>query len=600
VESFFDGMIPAQLRAHHVAGAAVAVVREGRVLLSKGYGYSHVAKRRRVQADRTLFRIASITKLFVWAAVMQLVENGRLDLDQDVNTHLARVHVPDTYPESITMRHLMSHSPGFEDEVIGLFARDASALRPLDETLEARMPARIFPPGRIPAYSNYGAALAARVVERVAGQPWEGYVDEHVLEPLGMHDTTMRQPPPPALWARVSKGYAYLDGRYRSRPFEYVTLAPAGGASATADDMTKFMIANLQGGRGVLEAGTVARMQEPLLTSDPRMGRMLHGLYEMRRTPVRAIGHGGDAFAFHSLLMLLPDHRVGLFVSYNGEYGAEARRALIQAFLQRYFPPSVAPLSAVPDGADARVREVAGTYLSTRRPADSPVALSAVVRAVRIRTASGGRIVVHGPFPGPIWMVEQEPYLFRETLGDRTLVFRAEGPTGRAILHFDHAPMVAFERARWFETRTFQLAAVGVPLSVFGSFLIGMTWRAWRQRRESRKAAPSSAPRLASRAEVLARACTTAFCASFLLQSAAFVQALRHHHELAFGLPAVLGIALALPVLALPAWLGAAGLGVLAWKRSFWSWPDRVHQTSTVVAGGLFMAWLWYWNLLGG
>jgi CubicO group peptidase (beta-lactamase class C family) len=593
VEAFFDGLLAGQLEAHEIAGAAVAVVRDGRILLSKGYGWSNVARRERVKAKETLFRIGSVTKLFVWTAVMQLVERGELDLDKDVNTYLETFRIPDTYAEPITIRHLMSHSAGFEDRIIGLFARTPNELRPLDQVLSDPIPRRIRPPGTLTAYSNYGVALAAHVVQRVAGLPWDDYVQQHILDPLEMRSTTMRQPVPGKLLPGVSKGYAYVGGRYRSRPFELVALAPAGAGSATSSDMARFMIALLDDtskGAGILQPDTLCRMREPLFSNDPRVGSMLHGLYEMRRTPVRAIGHGGDTFVFHSLLMLIPESRVGLFVSYNSEHGAEARKALVKAFFERYFPPFSPPLSAVPEGAQERVDEVVGTYLSTRRPTSSPLKIAAVFQAIRVDAASGGRITVQGPFPGPLWMVEQEPYLFRETLGDRTLLFRKDDKGRVSHAFFDHTPMVAFIRGGATETRGVQAAIVLSSISIFGYSILIFAIGWWRQKRKYEQ-------RDLSRS--IANACTPTFGLVLIFMIYQLAMALRDQDELAFGIPIMLRIALWTPVIAIPFWVASFGLTAVAWGRRAWSLPVRLHHTLVVVTGGVFIAWLAYWNLLG-
>src|SRR5262245_56680840 len=163
VATFFDTLIPLHLRRDDIPGAVVAIVKDGQTLFAKGYGYADVAAKRPVSVDATLFRIASISKLFAWTAVMQLVEQGKLDLDRDVNEYLD-FRIPATYPQPITLRHLMTHTAGFQ-EVMLYNGLPPSQLPPLKEFLIARMPLRIFPPGETPAYSNYGCTLAGYIVQ---------------------------------------------------------------------------------------------------------------------------------------------------------------------------------------------------------------------------------------------------------------------------------------------------------------------------------------------------------------------------------------------------------------------------------------------------
>lgn len=248
LEGRIDGLVEAQRQAHHIAGAVVVVVREGRVLVEKCYGYADFGERKPVVPERTLFRIGSNSKLFIWTAVMQLVEEGRLDLRTDINRYLNSFQVPSAFAEPITLGHLMSHTAGFEERAIGTMTRDSSGRRPLAERMQRDLPRRVFPPGKVTAYSNYGAALAGLIVEEVSGMPFERYLEERILKPLGMAHSTLAQPVPPALAGDLSKGYRWRDGRFEERPFEIVSWPPCGAISASAADMARFMIAHLNDG----------------------------------------------------------------------------------------------------------------------------------------------------------------------------------------------------------------------------------------------------------------------------------------------------------------------------------------------------------------
>ena len=165
VRMFLDGVMETKMSDKHIAGASVAVVQGGRLLFAKGYGYRDWAARLPVEADNTLFRIGSISKLFVWTSVMQLAAQGKLDLDANVNVYLKDFKIPDTYEQPITLKNLLTHTPGFEDLVINLFTRDSSSLLPMGEILKHEMPARVRPPGTYASYSNHGTNIAAYIVE---------------------------------------------------------------------------------------------------------------------------------------------------------------------------------------------------------------------------------------------------------------------------------------------------------------------------------------------------------------------------------------------------------------------------------------------------
>ncbi len=197
----------------------VVVVKDGQVLLAKGYGYADVEKRIPVDAEHTLFRPGSVTKLFTWTAVMQLVEQGKIDLQADVNTYLTAFQIPATYPQPITMLDLMAHTAGFEEPQSRIWWQSsAEEMTSLEDYLAQNMPARVYPPGQMPAYSNYGATLAGYIVEQVSGEPYEQYIEAHIFTAAGHgsqhHGTAVC---PRALAPDMSQGYSF-NGSYQ--PYE--------------------------------------------------------------------------------------------------------------------------------------------------------------------------------------------------------------------------------------------------------------------------------------------------------------------------------------------------------------------------------------------
>lgn len=171
LEAFFDGIVPLQLERSDVAGATVLVMKDGKELLKKGYGFVDVAKKKAVDPETSMFRLASISKLFTWISAMQLVEQGQLDLDTDVNKYLDFQIAP-AFGKPITLRNLMTHTGGFEEEIRDVLITDPKKAAPLREFLIENQPHRIFPPGEVPAYSNYGVGLGGYIVQRASGEPF--------------------------------------------------------------------------------------------------------------------------------------------------------------------------------------------------------------------------------------------------------------------------------------------------------------------------------------------------------------------------------------------------------------------------------------------
>ncbi|HWU76237.1 MAG TPA: serine hydrolase domain-containing protein [Rhodanobacter sp.] len=372
VHAFFDGLLPYGIHRADIAGAVVVVVKDGQILFQQGYGYADVAARKPVLADQTLFRPGSISKTFTWTAVMQLVGAGKIDLDKDVNAYLD-FKIPEKFGKPITMRDLMTHTPGFEETVGDEFMQSTGQLFPIGAYLKKHLPARIFPPGKLTAYSNYGAVLAGYIVERVSGQPFDQYVADHIFKPLGMDHSTFEQPLPASLATNMSVGYHSASDK-KTIPFEAIEVGPAGSLSATGTDMAHFMLAHLDNGQyhgaTLLSPAMVALMHSPQASMAPGMNGFDLGFYRENRNGQRIIGHAGDTAAFHSDMHLLLDQHVGVFMSFNspgqaGEAG-RLRTAIFRAFLDRYYP-YVAPHEDTVANPKADAARVVGSYEASRR-----------------------------------------------------------------------------------------------------------------------------------------------------------------------------------------------------------------------------------------
>jgi CubicO group peptidase (beta-lactamase class C family) len=326
LDPFLDGLILREQETADIAGTVVVVVKDGEVLFLKGYGMADVKKKMPISAQDTLMRVGSVSKLFTWTAVMQLVEQGKLDLDRDVNGYLDFT-IPPMGTQPITLRNLMTHTPGFEDVGKELSVERLDRLGSLGGWLKAHVPQRIFEAGTIPAYSNYGAALAGYIVERVSGRPFEQYVEEAIFSPLGITHGSFRQPLPAALQAHMAQGYTSASAP--AKPFELIPAMAAGSLSITAADIARFMIAHLQDGRygdaRILQAATAQLMHARQMAAGPGMNGMALGFFEAKANGHRSIGHGGDTICFHSHLVLVPDLGLGLFVSSSGTGGARLR-----------------------------------------------------------------------------------------------------------------------------------------------------------------------------------------------------------------------------------------------------------------------------------
>jgi CubicO group peptidase (beta-lactamase class C family) len=469
--AFLDGFMPQQIEHADIAGAVVAVVKDGKLLFAKGYGYADVEKKVPVSPETTLFRPGSISKLFTWTAVMQQVELGKLDLDRDVNEYLD-FKIPPAFGKPITLRNIMTHSTGFEETAKDLFVASADDLRPNGEYLRVHMPARIFPPGTTPAYSNYATTMAAYIVERVSGQNFNDYVEEHFFKPLDMMHATFRQPLPEALKPFMSNGY--LLGSGEPKPFEFVQVAPAGSLSASAVDMTHFMIMHLQNGRygdvQILKPETAVEMHARQAGWPSAMNAMALGFYEQSRNGQRLIGHGGDTVSFHSNLHLMLDSGAGLFVSYNSRGRAEIdpRGSLFDKFMDRYFP-GAPPYDPALAAAAQDARSVAGTYEISRRFETNVLAVTTVLGETKVSVNPKDNTISVAEFKGlnqqPLHFREISPMVFREVNGHTKIAF-VNDPMGRRVAYIDYPFMVFQQVNNTLDKQIVNYVIMGFSLSV--------------------------------------------------------------------------------------------------------------------------------------
>ncbi len=461
LEAFLDGFVPYALKNGDIAGMTLAVVKDGQVLFEKGYGYADVKTNRPMDPKVTLIRAGSTSKLFTWTSVMQLVEQGKIDLDRDVNDYLD-FKVVSNFSKPITMRNLMTHRGGFEEGLKSILLFDPKKAITTEQYLKEHQPPTLFPPGEVPAYSNYGAALAGYIVQRVSGEPFESYVEQHIYSPLGMTRSTFRQPVPQQLRPDLAQGY--MTASDAPQPFEIITTAPAGSMSTTADDMSRFMIAYLQDGRyqdhQILKPETVRLMYQPAVKQIDDVNVMALGFFEENRNGHRIRGHGGDTEVFHTECDLFVDDGVGIFFSMNSRGENDAvygvRQRLFEAFADRYFPNGgrqpISEASLASAKEDAQL--IAGRYQSSRRVESAFLSVLYLLGQTVISANDDGTINVPTfPETKPQRYREIAPLLWKEESGQVKVALTGQG-RNRTIYSSDDPssvlqPVPSWDSAPW-------------------------------------------------------------------------------------------------------------------------------------------------------
>lgn len=594
LSAFMDGVLATSMESNHVPGAVVVVVKDGEVFFSKGYGYADLENKIPVDPATTLFRPGSVSKLFTWTSVMQLVEAGKLDLDADVNTYLD-FEIPATFAQPITLRLIMTHLAGFEDKGDGLFKLNAEEVSSLETYVKTNLPARVFPPEQYAAYSNYATALSGYIVERVSAMPFEKYISKNILQPLQMQHSTFEQPLPDHLANDMSKGYNYLNGEYIEGSFEFVVGNPAGALSATGLNMANFMIAHLQEGEfegtRILDPETARLMHSPLYRPDPQMGGMTYGFFFNTMNGQYTLSHGGDTMLFHSQLYLLPESNVGIFVSTNGTAGGMVAEQIIKTFINRYFPAEEnIPLIPTADFA-SRADQYAGTYFLARSTFTTFEKVLTLMSPINVRVKEERVLVTFGG--KTLSYVEVEP----------GLLVNPDDPADKLVLNtIDNQisltpPMpFVFLKIPWYRALSLHIFILAggfilfliTMISWFVSFVKGL------KKREKRP--------LLARLSRLSAGLFGFFYLSFML---AFGSILTDTHpafgvpRVFFGMPAHADELFFIPILLAIFGLITLVFAVINWINGFWTVKSRlVYSLLTMFA--LAILWSFYfWNLLG-
>jgi CubicO group peptidase (beta-lactamase class C family) len=601
LEAFIDGVVKPLMKTNNSPSGTVAIASGDELIFAKGYGYQDVEEQVPVDATTTLFRPGSVSKLFTWMSVMQLVDQGKLDLDADVNTYLENFQISDTFEQPITLRHILTHTAGFEDGALGyLIIDDPDRIMPLAESMARYQPARVNPPGAQSAYSNYATGIAGLIVANVSGMPFNDYVRAKIFTPLGMENSTFEEPLPPSLEDQMAKSYRVENGRFVERPFEIISnFGPAGAQSATSTDMVRFGQAILNGGEldgaRILGAETLRLMLTRAFTHDERLMGMALGFYEEEHNGVRLVGHGGDTQYFHSYLGVDLANDLTFFVSFGGAGGSTVRSAFTPAFYNEFFPvESVRP--EPPEDFAERAGRYAGTYGFWRSNFSRIEKALGLASAIQVAPTEDNTLVVS--FAGAAKQyVEVGDNQFRELnpnisliagISPAQLAFQEndEGEVTGFVL--DGLPFMSLRKLPLAATPSFNYTLLALSLLVF----LAVVLRRWYQRASFRL--QPTPERVAGNAAFAASA------ANLLVVVAGAIVISIVQDQLFGGIPLLFKFWLVLPIVATLAGLYLLYRTVIVWRQGvFGSLWARLRYT-IVALSALFMCWFYYyWNILG-
>ncbi|WP_204601972.1 serine hydrolase domain-containing protein [Paremcibacter congregatus] len=591
VEAFVDGVVYPTMRMNHSPSGVVAVMKGGEIIFSKGYGYIDVEKRTPVDPATSLFRPGSISKLFTWVSVMQMVEQGKLDLDVDVNRYLKKFQLKDSWPgQPVTLRHILTHTAGFEDGFLGyLIIDDPTRIVPLSESLASHQPVRVNAPGEHTAYSNWGTALAGLIVANVSGLEFNAYIQKNIFDVLGMRHSSFVEPLPPALDVNMAKAYDYEAGKYIEKNYEIVSnFGPAGAAAASAHDMVLFARALMNGGadgdKRILKPETLQQMLDEGFAHDDRVRGMGLGFLKRRFGPdgFNNFGHDGATTKFLSHFGMSLKEDVMLFSSFSGPGARQVHEAFVQGFYDEFFPREVPALTPPADFAD-RAQRYAGTYHSWRNNFSKMEAIFRPMGEMKVVPMPDDTLLI-----GEKRYVEVEKNLFRQTDDYARVAFQENDQGEVTGFVLDGLGVMQFFRPSVSETMAFNGILVGLSVVLFVGILLRLAYQ-WTTYRT-----------LQGRAKSLYHATLLVAAANILFLVFCGLGVSGGLSELMHGVPGLLKFSLIFPLLATLAALYHLYQSVQLWRQADGSslWARLRYNIVTVAA--LFMVWFYAsWNLLG-
>ncbi|MCP4428652.1 MAG: beta-lactamase family protein [Chloroflexi bacterium] len=622
LEAFMDAYLAEQMAEHHIPGAVITVVKDGNVFFSKGYGYADLENQIPFDPAQTVLTTASLGKVFTAVGVLQLYQQGAIDLHENIRPYITKFQLATNFDEPLTFANLLTHTDGFEARMIGVAAQTADEMLPLGQALETYAPTQLYPPGEYMTYGDYAASMAGYLTQEVSGLPFEKYMTDNILSPLGMTDSAFDQHLSDEMSARLAVGYEYdeNEGQHHPAPIFYIQYAPAGGLRTTAADMNPFILALLNGGEyqgaRILNEESIQMMHTQQFAPDPKMAGITYGLFEHFENGQRVLLRDGDGVGTRSRMVLFPDQDMGFFISYNSG-DSNLRLDVVSAFLDRYYPASDANAPVPMANYQQRVGQFAGTYRPLQADATSfgksMYFFSQLVEArvtdegylsIVAAGMGGEQSSVMGGFEGTSLWVEVEPLHFEQVDGKGQLAFVQDESGDIVQMISGQGYHSAFAKLPWYESQSFHMVLIELVVlllvtAVISTFVIWPLGGLIHKLRRQYTSEPISWGTVAAR---LWMGLVAGVLALFVFRAIGVLYAI----DAVAGMPNfVWGVSeemiSALNSIYLPVFLAFALpiFTILAWVNQWWKLPIRIHYTLVTLAVFSGIWWTWYWNLLG-
>lgn len=471
-------------------GAGIAVVKDGEIIFSKGYGYADVENKKNIDPATTIFEYGSVSKLFVWTAVMQLVEQGKLDLNEEIKTYLPTEFASKLkYEKPITMLNLMSHTAGFEEYPFDLIHTSKESVKTLEEVLIEGQPKQVYEPGSTIAYSNYSTSLAGYIVEHLSGKPFSQYEMEYIFNQARMENTSGHPTlaDKPELENQKALGYIKVNEQFVNGIWSYVPLYPAGAVNGTLEDLANYAIALMpkdnEPGPLFANRETLDEMFLQSYTPHESLASNAHGFWEYDGK-VRGIGHGGNTVAFSANMVVVPEERLGVVVLTNAAGEMDINYGIMELVLGNPDPQVAVTSQQLPN-----TKEMEGTYITSRNSKSSFFEwILGISSTLKVESVNENeiKISVYG-MEGTY--VQTSPYFYELTSStpmlDPKIYFEMDGDKVKRVTTGQIADYLPLEWDRQIPWYYISLAIIAVSLFYFVITLVVMLISWLRNRKKA-------------------------------------------------------------------------------------------------------------------
>jgi CubicO group peptidase (beta-lactamase class C family) len=603
-----DSAANASLKRYNVPGAVICIVKDGKVIINKGYGYSNLQTKKVINPQKTLFRLASVSKIFTGIAVMQMVEQNKLELNKDINTYLKDFKFSYITGRPVYLRDLLTHTAGFDDRYIGKSAHSETESIPLDKFIPEFRPAFLYPAGEIYTYSNYGIALAAYLVQSAANTQFDKYAGSNIFSPLDMQNTFYCLPQ--GREKDLVTGYWNDNGTHRPFAFDFLNDYPAGQLLSTSEDISKFILAFLNkgewNGHRILSEKSVNKMESVQFTHNSALQAACGYIFTIDTlNNQKIIMHDGGYVGTSTRLMMLPEKNTGFFIACS-ELSSGFTYDITDIILNSLFPVKKDtlkkyPLTSLPP-YNKNVDRFTGYYRFTRYSHKGLEKLGILFGIygsdMLIKKNENGMLIMPDLAGNPRRLIQIKPLLFQSVDDDYRIAFRQD-KDGK-ITHVFTNGISAMEKVHFLYSTIMQRALIIICLIIFVviamSGIFGRMFKSFRKKKDS---ALLSRP---GKIFKCAKHISTVYSIYFLLFGLSimlFIPKTEYMLGFAYGLPWIFYVLQVLPFIGIILTIRLIYLFFIDKHARPVKMKQDIAYSLFIFISVIFIVILKYWNLLG-